>query len=134
MKASTILSELGIAHLTETCAIAVHSPIDRELIGRAASHSVADVDAALAKAQAAYQVWRNVPAPRPGELVRMLGNKLNLDQVVSSQVVIVGGGVIGSSIADFLRSSAITRKSRTACLRTAIGATGFNRVRQRGAE
>jgi aldehyde dehydrogenase (NAD+) len=76
MKASTILSELGISHLAEGGDIAVHSPINGELIGRVASKTVAEVDAALAKAHDAFKVWRNVPAPRRGELVRLLSNKL----------------------------------------------------------
>ena len=76
MKALSIVSELGISHLAETGDIAVHSPIDGELIGRVASDSAADVDAALANAQAAYETWREVPAPRRGELVRLFGNKL----------------------------------------------------------
>ncbi|CAD6555215.1 Glutarate-semialdehyde dehydrogenase [Paraburkholderia hiiakae] len=76
MKASTILSDLGISQLAEAGDIAVHSPINGELIGRVASQSAADVDAVLAKAQEAFKTWRNVPAPRRGELVRLLGNKL----------------------------------------------------------
>ncbi|WP_321962031.1 aldehyde dehydrogenase family protein [Paraburkholderia sp. J7] len=76
MKASSILSDLGISHLAEAGDIAVHSPINGELIGRVASQSAADVDAVLAKAQEAFKTWRNVPAPRRGELVRLLGNKL----------------------------------------------------------
>ncbi|NRO96244.1 aldehyde dehydrogenase family protein [Paraburkholderia sp. NMBU_R16] len=76
MNASTILSELGISHLAESGDIAVRSPIDGALIGRVPSHTAADIDAALAKAQAAFVAWRDVPAPRRGELVRLLGNKL----------------------------------------------------------
>jgi aldehyde dehydrogenase (NAD+) len=76
VKALSIVSELGISHLAETGDIAVHSPIDGELVGRVASDSPADVDAALANAQAAYETWREVPAPRRGELVRLFGNKL----------------------------------------------------------
>lgn len=76
MKASDILAELGIAHLAQSGDIPVHSPIDGELIGRVASHTVAQADAALEHAQAAYAVWRDVPAPRRGELVRLLGNRL----------------------------------------------------------
>ncbi len=76
VKASTILSELGISHLAETGDIAVRSPIDGALIGHVASNTAEQVDAALNAAQAAYKVWRDVPAPRRGELVRLLGEKL----------------------------------------------------------
>ena len=76
MNASTILSELGISQLAESGDIAVHSPINGALIGRVPSHTAAHVDAALARAQAASVAWRDVPAPRRGELVRLLGDKL----------------------------------------------------------
>ncbi|SIT40502.1 putative aldehyde dehydrogenase family protein [Paraburkholderia ribeironis] len=76
MDASTILADLGIAHAAQAGDLAVHSPITGELIGRVASSTVADVDTALAQARAAYTAWRNVPAPRRGELVRLLGNRL----------------------------------------------------------
>ena len=73
MNASTILADLGIAHAAQAGDIAVHSPISGELIGRVASNTPADVDAALAQAKQAFNAWRNVPAPRRGELVRLLG-------------------------------------------------------------
>lgn len=76
MNASTILAELGIAQRAQAGDIAVHSPIDGALIGRVASQPVAAVDAALAQAQHAFKTWRDVPAPRRGELVRLLGNRL----------------------------------------------------------
>lgn len=76
MNASTILAELGIAQRAQAGDIAVHSPIDGALIGRVASQPVAAADAALAQAQHAFKTWRDVPAPRRGELVRLLGNRL----------------------------------------------------------
>ncbi len=94
MNASAILSELGISHLAEAGDIAVHSPINGELIGRVASHTVADVDAALANAQAAYAVWRNVPAPRRGELVRVLGNKLREKKRALGSLITLEAGKI----------------------------------------
>ncbi|QGZ63393.1 L-piperidine-6-carboxylate dehydrogenase [Paraburkholderia acidisoli] len=82
MNVSTLLDELGIAQCTQAAdsgdqhGIAVHSPIDGARIGRVASQSIAEVDAVLAQAQQAFKAWRDVPAPRRGELVRLLGNKL----------------------------------------------------------
>ncbi|CAG9273700.1 Aldehyde dehydrogenase (NAD+) [Paraburkholderia unamae] len=94
MKASTILSDLGISQLAEAGDIAVHSPINGELIGRVASQSAADVDAALAKAQEAFKTWRNVPAPRRGELVRLLGNKLREQKRALGSLVTLETGKI----------------------------------------
>ncbi|MDR7004202.1 L-piperidine-6-carboxylate dehydrogenase [Paraburkholderia strydomiana] len=94
MKASAILSELGISHLAEAGDIAVHSPINGELIGRVASRTVAEVDAALASAQKAYAGWRNVPAPRRGELVRLLGNKLREQKHALGSIITLETGKI----------------------------------------
>lgn len=94
MKASTILSDLGISHFAETGDIEVRTPINGELVGRVASQTVADLEAALTKAQEAYQVWRNVPAPRRGELVRLLGNKLRERKQALGRVITLETGKI----------------------------------------
>jgi aldehyde dehydrogenase (NAD+) len=94
VKASNILSELGISHLAEAGDIAVHSPIDGALIGRVASQSAEDVDAALANAQQAYKHWRNVPAPRRGELVRLLGNRLREKKHALGSIITLETGKI----------------------------------------
>lgn len=94
VKASAILSELGISRLAEAGDIAVHSPINGELIGRVASRTVAEVDAALASAQKAYASWRNVPAPRRGELVRLLGNKLREQKHALGSIITLETGKI----------------------------------------
>jgi aldehyde dehydrogenase (NAD+) len=49
------------------------SPIDGELIGSVAA---ADSRAAATRAADAFALWRNIPAPRRGELVRLLGDEL----------------------------------------------------------
>ncbi len=52
------------------------SPVDAELIGSVASATAADYDAVIKKAEEAFQTWRLVPAPKRGEVVRQLGEKL----------------------------------------------------------
>lgn len=95
MNASSILNELGIANLVESGDIAVHSPIDGALIGRVASASAADAQAALARAQKAFTIWRNVPAPRRGELVRLLGQKLReRKQALGALVTLEAGKIL----------------------------------------
>ena len=56
--------------------MASFSPIDGSEIGAVSTASRSDIDAAYANASAAYLDWRTVPAPRRGELVRLLGNAL----------------------------------------------------------
>src|ERR1700744_4829071 len=94
MDASTILADLGIAHAVQAGDLAVHSPITGELIGRVAINTVAEVDAALANAKVAYAAWRNVPAPRRGELVRLLGNRLREKKQALGSIITLESGKI----------------------------------------
>lgn len=54
----------------------VRSPIDGSEIARLKQDSPDEVKAKIARAHAAFQAWRTVPAPRRGELVRLLGEEL----------------------------------------------------------
>ena len=56
--------------------LAVHSPIDGSRIGAVATATMDEIDDVLAQSRAAFLSWRNVPAPRRGELVRLFGNAL----------------------------------------------------------
>lgn len=67
------------------------SAIDGSVVGSVALTSAADTDAAIARAQAAFLVWRDVPAPQRGALVRCFGEVLrahrdDLGQLVSLEV------------------------------------------------
>jgi aldehyde dehydrogenase (NAD+) len=76
MKIADILADLGIAEQVRRGDIEVRSPVSGEVIGRVASQSAAEVDEALARAHDAFLAWRVVPAPRRGELIRLLGERL----------------------------------------------------------
>jgi aldehyde dehydrogenase (NAD+) len=52
------------------------SPVDGAFIGSVSTTSRKEYDQTVAKAQAAFQVWRNVPAPKRGEIVRQYGEEL----------------------------------------------------------
>ena len=54
----------------------VYTPIDGALIATVKKDTVAETEAKIAKSVEAFKKWRNVPAPRRGELVRILGNIL----------------------------------------------------------
>ncbi len=56
--------------------LAVRGCIDGETLASFPQAVAADVDAAVRVAQEAFVAFRSVPAPRRGELVRRLGNKL----------------------------------------------------------
>jgi aldehyde dehydrogenase (NAD+) len=53
----------------------VKSPIDGQTLGSVVWATAGDVDRAVAAAEGAFKEWRNVPAPRRGEMVRRLGEK-----------------------------------------------------------
>ena len=94
MDANSILAELGIAKLADGGDLDVTSPITGERIGRVKMHTEAEVDAALAQARAAYAQWRDVPAPRRGELVRLLGNRLREKKAALGRLVSLEAGKI----------------------------------------
>src|SRR5688572_23238625 len=54
----------------------VRTPIDGSEIGSLKMHKPAAVEQTIAKAVAAYTIWRDVPAPKRGELVRLFGEEL----------------------------------------------------------
>jgi aldehyde dehydrogenase (NAD+) len=53
--------------------LVVSTPIDASLLARVAVSTQAQLDAAIARAQTRYLSWRDVPAPKRGELVRSFG-------------------------------------------------------------
>ncbi|WP_409233622.1 aldehyde dehydrogenase family protein [Ruegeria sp. B32] len=77
MTAEHTLEKLGLtaAELTSGT-LEVRSPIDGRFLARVHETPVADMDAVLARATAAFKAWRTVPAPRRGELIRLLGEEL----------------------------------------------------------
>ncbi|HXQ46089.1 MAG TPA: aldehyde dehydrogenase family protein, partial [Caulobacteraceae bacterium] len=57
-------------------ALSARTPITGEEIAQVAATTHADAVKAIAAAHEAFLVWRSVPAPRRGELVRLLGEEL----------------------------------------------------------
>ena len=55
--------------------VSVHSPIDGQTLAHVTWATAADVDRAVVAAEKAFKTWRNIPAPRRGELVRRIGQK-----------------------------------------------------------
>ena len=95
--ATDILTACGLdpAALREG-ALAVHSPIDGAEIARLTPTPPADIPGIRARAQAAFQTWRQVPAPRRGELVRLLGEELRAAKDALGALVTLEAGKITS--------------------------------------
>jgi len=86
--AAGILSQLDVTSAGE---LASFSPIDGSEIGRVV---VGDPAAAAARAQQAFLAWRTVPAPRRGELVRLLGEELRAAKEPLARLVTLEAGKI----------------------------------------
>ncbi|MGH9150802.1 MAG: L-piperidine-6-carboxylate dehydrogenase, partial [Acidimicrobiales bacterium] len=59
-------------------------------------HAPGEVDAAVERAAAAFAAWRLVPAPRRGEVVRLLGDQLRRHRSALADLVTVEAGKIRS--------------------------------------
>ncbi len=76
MSHSAILDTFGLTSAAATDAITVRSPVDGSTLATVATHSVADLNTMIADGVEAFKAWRSVPAPRRGELIRLLGEEL----------------------------------------------------------
>lgn len=72
----------------------VRSPIDGKEIGRVTNDTQAQIEAKIARADAAFRLWRNVPAPRRGELVRLFGEELRANKEALGGLVTLEAGKI----------------------------------------
>jgi len=72
----------------------VSSPIDGAEIGRVAYDDAPSVDAKIARSVEAFRVWRDVPAPRRGELVRLFGEELRANKDKLGRLVALEAGKI----------------------------------------
>jgi aldehyde dehydrogenase (NAD+) len=95
MQASKLLKTLGIsANDLKSGDIVVRSPVDGAVLGRVKSDKPAQVKAKIARAVDAFQEWRQVPAPRRGELVRLLGEELRASKDALGELVSLEVGKI----------------------------------------
>ncbi|MFL6760280.1 aldehyde dehydrogenase family protein [Sphingomonas sp.] len=85
---SDLLHQFGFASSGE---LVSRSPIDGAEIGRVA---IGDAAEAAARAAQAFLQWRSVPAPRRGELVRLLGEQLRAAKEPLARLVTIESGKI----------------------------------------
>lgn len=76
--------------------LAVRSPIDGAVVAHVHETTPADMPAIIARAQDAFKAWRTVPAPRRGELVRLLGEELRAAKAELGALVTLEAGKITS--------------------------------------
>ena len=91
-EASGLLKQLGVT--ASVGDLVSFSPIDGQPIGRVRAATATDVAAACEAAQQAFLDWRTVPAPRRGELVRLLGEELRAAKEPLARLVTIEAGKI----------------------------------------
>lgn len=79
MSHNEILQSLGLeTYLNSNGNLNVYSPIDGSQLASVTQTSTQEMDEIINNAQSAFNQWRTVPAPKRGELVRLLGEELRL--------------------------------------------------------
>jgi len=71
-----------------------YSPVDGSLLGKVQQASPADYEKAAAAAHTAFLAWRDLPAPKRGEVIRQLGNALRERKTELGQLVALEVGKI----------------------------------------
>ncbi|HEX2699583.1 MAG TPA: aldehyde dehydrogenase family protein [Acidimicrobiales bacterium] len=77
-------------------ALATRTAITGGTLGLVAASTPGEVDAAVARATAAFVAWRSVPAPVRGDVVRRLGALLRAHKADLASLVTLEAGKIGS--------------------------------------
>jgi aldehyde dehydrogenase (NAD+) len=90
------LTRLGVQPEWVDTGQVARSPVDGSEAGALAAATPDVVEAAIAKATEAFDAWRRVPAPRRGELVRLLGEELRTAKDDLARLVTLEAGKITS--------------------------------------
>jgi aldehyde dehydrogenase (NAD+) len=88
--AACALSEVELTGGT----LSVRTPIDGTEVARLKTHGAAEVEEMIGRGAEAFQEWRKVPAPRRGELVRLLGEELRAEKENLGRLVTLECGKI----------------------------------------
>ena len=86
-----LLAQLGVKTSGDVVA---RSPIDGVEIGRVTYSDAAFVEKTIAASVEAFRAWRDVPAPKRGELVRLFGEELRANKDALGRLVTLEAGKI----------------------------------------
>lgn len=96
---SDVLQKLGIQQLNQGISTGANnwhgngalleskSPVDGHLIGTVHMGGAKDYDQVVDTAHQAFLVWRNLPAPKRGEIIRQIGDRLRLHKDALGKLV-----------------------------------------------
>ena len=95
MNTKNLLAQLGV-DLTnwQGEGLAARSPIDGATLATLNCESPDSVASKIGEAAQAFASWRNIPAPKRGELVRLLGEELRANKDALGQLVTIESGKI----------------------------------------
>jgi aldehyde dehydrogenase (NAD+) len=97
IEAAEVLTRLGVADADRLHGdMPARSPITGETLGAVKAIGPVDAGVAIDRAHAAFQAWRTVPAPRRGELIRLLGEELRAAKTDLGRLVTLEAGKIVS--------------------------------------
>jgi aldehyde dehydrogenase (NAD+) len=90
-----VLAGLGVdAQSRKGATLAARSPISGEIVAYAPASEAATARKAIEAGHTAFLAWRNVPAPKRGELVRLLGEELRANKEALGRLVSIEVGKI----------------------------------------
>ena len=92
----------GLTHAEITDGdLVVRTPIDGSDLACVTTTDITRMPQIASRAQTAFKVWRNVPAPRRGELVRLLGEELRQSkEALGALVTLEAGKIISEGLGE----------------------------------
>lgn len=94
-EAKALLAQLGVsADMYSGGDLTVHTPLTGEVIAHVPKITTEAAKGAIDQAQKAFLQWRSVPAPKRGELVRLLGEELRAEKEALGRLVTIETGKI----------------------------------------
>ena len=96
-EAAALLEKLGVARDLYTGGdMASYSPVSGEQVASLKTVSASEAAARIEKADKAFRIWRLVPAPKRGELIRIFGEELRASKADLGRLVSLEAGKIPS--------------------------------------
>ncbi|OJU29235.1 MAG: aldehyde dehydrogenase family protein [Nitrobacter sp. 62-13] len=93
---TSLLDHLGVASDRRQGMRAVRSPLTGETIAYVDDASPQRAAETIARAEAAFRQWRQIPSPQRGELIRLLGLELRAAKDALGRLVTIEAGKIAS--------------------------------------
>jgi aldehyde dehydrogenase (NAD+) len=88
-----LLTDLGVPARAYTDGeLPVHTPLTGQVIAHVVKTDPTAASEAIAQAQRAFLIWRTIPAPRRGELIRLLGEELRAKIELLGRLVTIETG------------------------------------------